>query len=298
MFKSLVKGFIAELAFLLAIASATAPSIGAAENIHYDARGFENDNFLVIITDGNNRDRTAYLTVFEVLAPDRRLRRLHQTKLLNGCNPLGFSLCGAGRFFVTIDEWKDAQITKNALVVYDLVRREHTAYRLNQIFSEKDYDALPETGFLTGVQWHYFQPHEKNYHPETLEFYLNAPIDYADSYSSDHPLVVIDLPTRTVRIEQRLIFGEKLPEFSNGWRVSMGKKDEDAQDRNDKPLMMLPHQLRYGIWKDIKVEIKAYVYRLNLDTQEYHLVPNDEWIENFPVGSCVETHGPSVRLLK
>lgn len=283
MFKSFVKSYIAELAFLLAITSATAPSINATENIHYDARGFEKDNFLVIVADGNNRDRTAYLTVFEVLAPDRRLRRLHQTKLLNGCSPLGFSLCGTGRFFVTMDEWKDARITKNALVVYDLVRREHTAYRLNEIRSEKEHNAL-----LTS-RWHYFQPHAKNFNPETLEFYLNASIDYAEVYSDIHDLVVVDLPTRTVRIEPRPIFGEKMPTSGNGWSISMGNKDK-AQDKKDKPLMMLPHLLRYRIWKDNEVEINAYVYRLNLDTQEYHLVPNEEWIENFPVGSCVETH--------
>lgn len=289
MFKALVKSHIGELAILLVIAYAHVPSIGAAEKTEYEARGFENDNFLAIVTSGNNRDRKALLTVFEVLALDRRLRRLHQTKLLNGCTPRSFCLCGTGRFFVTMEEMKDARITKNALVVYDLVRREHTAYRLNEIFSEEKFNALAPTGFITGVQWHYFQPHGENFNPKTLEFYLNASNDYAEVYSDIQHLVVVDLPTRTVRIEPGPIFGGKMPTSGNGWSISMGINDE-AKDKNDKPLMMLPNLLRYRIWKDNKVEIKAYVYRLNLDTQEYHLVPNEEWIENFPIGSCVETH--------
>jgi hypothetical protein len=55
--------------------------------INYQTFAFEKDNFFVIVASGNNRDRTAYLTVFEVLAPDHRLRLLHQTQLLNGCGP-------------------------------------------------------------------------------------------------------------------------------------------------------------------------------------------------------------------
>lgn len=289
MFKTLVKCLIAEIAILLAITSATAPPVGAAERIGYDARGFENDNFLAIVTDGNNRDRKAQLTVFEVLAPDRRLRRLHQATLLNGCSPRSFCLCGAGRFFITMEELKDARITKYALVVYDLVRREHTAYRLNEIFSEKEYNALLPTGFITGVIWHSFQPHGKNFNPETLEFYLNASSDYAETYSDIHHLVVVDLPTRTVRVEPGPIFGEKLPTSGNGWSVST-QIDDEGQDKVDMSLMMLPKLLRYGIWKDNEVETNAFVYRLNLDNQEYHLVPKEEWTKNVPVRSCVETY--------
>ncbi len=281
MFKTNRIFVIPRILFLTAIVS----SINAAENISYDFRGFENDNFLAIVAVGNKRDRTAYLTVFEVLAPDRRLRRLHQTKLLNGCSPQSFTLCGSGRFFLTMNEWKDARISKYPLVIYDLVRREHTAYRLKEFLPDSDFNSIE------GVNWFSSPYHSHRFNPDTMEFYINE-INKERPPSHIRPFIVVDLPTRTVRVEPPRTNAPNpydVPRLSKAWSVSMGI-DDGHSDKAEPHPMMLPRLLRYGIWEDNKTEIKAYTYRLNSETEEYRPVPNDEWIEGVPIVSCTETH--------
>jgi len=267
MLKTQTKCIFFEIWFLVVIVTSIARSINATEDINQDARGFENDNFLAIVAGGNKRDRTAYLTVFEVLAPDRRLRRLHQTKLLNGCSPKSFQLCGSGRFFLTMNEWKDARISKYPLVIYDLVRREHTAYRLKEFLPDS------ESSF-----WFSTPYHRHRFNPDTMEFYINE-INKERPPSEIRPFIVVDLPTRKVRVEPPKTNAPNphdLPRLTAGWRESKGIDDGNS-DKADTHPMMLPRLLRYGIWEDNKIEIKAYTYRLNSETEEYHLVPNEEW---------------------
>lgn len=285
MLNTLEKFKIFETLILVGIVASTALSIHAAENIRYSVRGFENDNFLAIVASGNKRDRTAYLTVFEVLAPDRRLRRLHQTKLLNGCSPQSFTLCGSGRFFLTMNEWKDPRISKYPLVVYDLVGREHTAYRLKEILPET------ESKSIESVHWFSSAYHSERFNPDTMEYYINE-INGEKPPPEPRPFIVVDLPTRTLRLESPKKNGRnsfEVTRLNKGWSLSVGNENR-VPEKATAPQIMLPKLLRYGIWEDNKVEIKAYTYRLNLETEEYHLVSNEEWIENYPTGSCVETH--------
>ena len=287
MLKTQTKCIIFEIWFLVGIVTSMAQSTKAAESIGYGARGFENDNFLAIVAGGNKRDRTAYLTVFEVLASDRRLRRLHQTKLLNGCSPKSFQLCGSGRFFLSMNEWKDPRISKYPLVIYDLVRREHTVYRLKEFLPDSVYSTDGENW----VNWFPTPYHGLRFNPDTMEFYINE-INKERPPSHTRPFIVVDLPTRTVRVEPPKTNAPNpydVPRLSKGWRVSIGI-DDGHSDKADTPPRMLPRLLRYGIWEDNKIEIKAYTYRLNSETEEYHLVPNEEWIENYRLGSCTETH--------
>ncbi len=283
MLQAIAKFIIIEILILAGILFSTAISTHAYEKTNYYTVGFENDNFLAIVAGGNKRDRTAYLTVFEVLAPDRRLRQLHQTKLLNGCSPRSFALCGSGRFFLTMDEWKDPRISKYPLVIYDLVRREHTAYRLKEF--------LPEANSIESAHWYSSAYHSDRFNPDTMEFYINA-TNKEKPPQRELPFIVVDLPTRTVRLEPskkngRIPFVK--PKFVTGWHHSNGNDDE-LTEKVDKPPKMLPKLLKCSIWEDNKVEIKANTYRLNLETEEYHVVPNEEWINYEPHVSCVETH--------
>jgi hypothetical protein len=285
MLQTIAKFVIIGILILSGIDVSTDRSTNADEKINYYTFAFEKDNFLAIVAGGNKRDRSAYLTVFEVLKPDHRLRRLHQTKLLNGCSPKSFALCGSGRFFLTMNEWKDPRISKYALVIYDLVRREHTAYRLKEFLPESEANAT-ET-----VHWHWGRYYSDRFNPDTMEFYIND-TNKEDSPRHECPFIVVDLPTRKVRLEsprkenQNPFIQSRL---ATGWNHSDGNDDE-LSEKVDGPPKMVPKLLRYGIWEDSKVEVKAYTYRLNLETDEYHLVPNEEWIEYEPHVSCTETH--------
>lgn len=283
MLKTIAQFVIIEILIQAGFVVSTEPSKNIGERINYLTFGFENDKFLAVVAVGNKRDRTAYLTVFEVLAPDHRLRQLHQTKLLNGCAPKAFALCGSGRFFLTMDEWKDARISKYPLVIYDLVRREHTAYRLKEF--------LPEANSIESTHWYSSAYHSNRFNPDTMEFYINE-TNKENPPTRERPFIIVDLPTRTVRLEPSKKEGRNpfvQPKFVTGWHHSDGNDDELSK-KVDTPPNVLPKLLKCGIWSDYKTEVKAFTYRLNLETEEYHLVPNEEWIEYEPHVSCTETH--------
>ena len=285
MLKTQTKCIIFEILILAGIVVSTELSANAGERINYDTFGFENDKFLVIVAAGNKRDRTACLTVFEVLTPDHRLRQLHQTKLLNGCSPKAFALCGSGRFFITMNESKDARMSKYPLVIYDLVRREHTAYRLKEFLPESEVNSVES------AHWYSSAYHSDRFNPDTLEFYIND-TNKEKPPRHERPFIVVDLPTRTVRLEPPKKEGRNpfvQPKFVTGWHHSDGNDDELSKKVNTPP-KMLPKLLRSSIWEDNKVEVKAYTYRLNIETEEYDLIPNEEWIEYEPHVSCTETH--------
>ncbi len=82
-----------------------------------------------------------------------------------------------------------------------------------------------------------------------------------------------------------------------GWHHSDGNDDEHSE-KVDKPPKMLPKLLKCSIFEhseDNIVVIKAYTYRLNQETEEYHLVPNEEWIEYEPHVSCTEFSAEDIK---
>lgn len=103
------------------------------DRISFIGRFHDNDKFITILAMGNGTTRNAHLTVYEVL-PNFQLRRLSGRFLLNQCKYTYACLCVGGRFLVTTNQSSWDELT-HALVIYDLVRNEQTAYEVEELFS-------------------------------------------------------------------------------------------------------------------------------------------------------------------
>lgn len=177
------------------------------------------ERFLGLIRRGNGADRTAYFTAFESLRGGKCYRKLHETPLLNKEEPYFHELSRDGRFLVTLDEWEVFGTGPNTLVIYDLVRKESSAYSCKDFITGKaqdflgnkvDYDsiekdmktidAIHKHQRIPGLHWrgpdHIFNRQSTRFYPSLPEYCIKmsdriAPI----------PFVVVNLLTRKVTIE-------------------------------------------------------------------------------------------------
>lgn len=253
--------------------------------VRFQAQAYENGRFVAVLACGNGRGRKAHLTVFDVLGEERKLRKLHQQELLNDCTPVHWYLCGAGRFFITIDDW--AEPMPYALVVYDLVRKEHTAYRMDEILTEDEIKKLPNRSFH---EW--FDTQKRHFNPEKLEMYITPESDYIDTLSPSHtkpiaegiPFLVVDLQTRKVQVAPT-------PSQPNK-ETALGRLSQSLNVSSDgdtgRPPLLLPKMLIYLTGTD-GVVTKQFRYRLNTNTLEYENARDDEWVEKqFDVPDCYD----------
>jgi len=160
--------------------------------------------FLALERDGNGPDRAGriigpkrrgYVSVFEYLGEGKSLRKLYEAELLNHGVPLICSLSRDGRFFVTLDEFNAAGTSPFTVVIYDLARKEHTTYAGKDFLSEKLIKSLGHQGFVPGFKWH---GKDMDFNQDSTRFYPTRP---ENCKKEEVPFVVIDLPTRTVRVE-------------------------------------------------------------------------------------------------
>lgn len=163
----------------------------------------ETPNKLYVISPGDAEQQAARITVFEVLGPGCKLRRLHHMELATLSMPSLGLLLADGRFLVTMQNWVeqgDAREHEYVLAIYDLVRKEQTTYRLADILSQEQIANLQynDSG-LGGDCWfgegfpYIWWVTERFYDSERFE--LRIPLE-TQPYSE----VKIDLVTRSIDV--------------------------------------------------------------------------------------------------
>jgi hypothetical protein len=74
-------------------------------------------------------------------------------ELRNRYGPLIEEISSDGRFLVTLDEWTSSGTGPLTVVIYDLARKEHTAYAGKEFLSEEVRKSLSHQGFIKGFKW-------------------------------------------------------------------------------------------------------------------------------------------------
>jgi hypothetical protein len=114
----------------------------------------ESGRFLALLRHGNSPDltgnitgpeRNGHLIVFEYLGKDKPLRKLYEATLITKGVVSG-ELSRDGRFFVTLDDMQSSGIRPHTVVIYDLARKERTAYAGKDFMNEELIKSLPIPG--------------------------------------------------------------------------------------------------------------------------------------------------------
>ena len=223
---------------------------------------------------GDERGRNSEVAIIELTSPDARLRVLHHTRTLCPFGLLVTANSRCGRFLITMDEWLGAGTTERDLVIYDLVRNEHSAYSIRDFLSEETVDSLTRNprsaGPAPGVVW----CRNGGFDYRRMEFYPTIP---RECRRLDLPFVVVDLLTREAReepIPDREIdrHWSEPAYFPNGrWLCSMGDEPLPAADE---PLR-LPMFLRVEYGEE--GERQRRVFRLDQETGDYRVVTEQDW---------------------
>ncbi len=272
------------------------------EWIRFDCDSYENGKFITIAASGNGTTRNAHLAVYEILAPNFRMRRLHSRFLLHQCLYTQACLCSGGRFFVTKNDYQYEE-KRYPLVVYDLVRNEHTSYELDGLFSpnqkmqilkvtddpENEDNPRNPIGF-----YGWSQPlveSEKHFDAKSMSFtlYASGP-DSLDDWRDVSQLqqvtkpfinIVIDLPTRLAKA------------VASSETKDLRPKGDGPHDGTDRVYLECVQQesIADAVFDKAGKRIllprliqmhhpnpkSQQVYRLEPETQEYVAVDASEW---------------------
>ena len=254
----------------------------------FSCEAFENWKYVVIVSTGEGGKRSTILSVFEFLHREQNLRLLHQIPLLNREQPDIILLVGCGRFCITMDEGWTSGISPLTLVIYDLVRREHSAYSLEDILPANARKSLQIDALREGVQWNRFLSEEQSFNSAKMEFYPTTPDNFPASETESIPFFVVDLLTRRVRLEpspKEFIFEVPKENESMDFAQSgdWSNPDESLKD-GESSLDTLPKFLRFKklptTYDDEKDET-AFILERNADGMGYHKVDANKWVPRF-----------------
>lgn len=138
--------------FFVGLCLSSACMLGAKPLFASDTRQFayyNSDDWKFLTIARSDMKRARYLvTAYEVLRESFELRELFEIPLITTTMPKVFYLGCAGRFLVTVDEWFTEESASNAIVVYDLLRRENSSFKLEDIFGKDAASNLGVTGPL------------------------------------------------------------------------------------------------------------------------------------------------------
>jgi hypothetical protein len=250
--------------------------------------------YLTILTYGNKLDRKASVSVFEIFGNDRKIRQLFVQELHNQHTPRERLFYG-GRFLITLEEWRDSTETPFALVVYDLVLGKSTSFRLSDLFEQATLDELPLMGGIGGVKWQDFHyPRENYFNQSKLEFYINPPHleqrlhtrngdDVNDKSKCTYylPFVVVDLRTRTTRIEpdrsNLFVMREKDKKDQLYWRCCHKQDDSIGFEDSSE---LLPRILKCELRSregQLVLDGTNDVYELDINRREYRIASSQLW---------------------
>jgi hypothetical protein len=218
---------------------------------------------------GDRESRNFEIVILEITDPDKRIRILHRLETPTPVGPLVWSVSKDGRFVVATDEWAGAGITDRDLVIYDLVRNEHTSYSIHDFLSEKTISGLDEHGLVMVVKW--CRMHAFDY--DRMEFFPSTPKECREF---GFPYVVVDLLSRKVRVapipdKDIARVPPKTPFFPNPrWIPSMGDQPLSSFDQ---PLSVPFLLVEFG-QQDSR---KRRVFRLDKTSGDYLVVPEADW---------------------
>ncbi|MDC3224745.1 hypothetical protein OAU26_07420 [Mariniblastus sp.] len=220
---------------------------------------------------GNGASRNAEIVILEIVDPKKRIRVLHKLTLLTPYRSLVTAHSRCGRFVVTVGESKGREGSLWNLVIYDLVRGDHSAYRLQDFLSDETIDSLKPHPFMVNrIEW--CRMFAFNY--DRMEFYPSVP---QTCRRLNFPFVVVNLLSRKVRVEaipdndiERI--PPVTPFFPNGrWVPSTGDQPLPSLD---KPFS-LPAFLRVEFGElDSR---KRRVFRLDKTSGDYLVIPESDW---------------------
>ncbi|MDX1930293.1 MAG: hypothetical protein SFV81_27455 [Pirellulaceae bacterium] len=245
----------------------------------------DNQAGFYIISFGDGISQTAKLTVFEILGEKQiTIRRLHQIDLVNSCRPSDHILCGAGRFFLTFDEgymWSDIRETRNLLVIYDLMRKEHTVLKYADLFSDDFFKDRGKIGVVSSSDWKQgIRYPEEHFDPLSLTFRIPMPesvkmanpTKFGDTVNYE---IMIDLLMRTAKL-QPIAGTANSAQKAAAINDSMNLRNYDiAISQGTEQSSRLPMLIRFSKLRG-HVEL---VFELDVNTLEYTEVNREKWTE-------------------
>jgi hypothetical protein len=233
------------------------------------------ERFVVLERYGNTPDitgyicgpeRKGYVTVLEYLGEGKPLRKLYEVELLNEYSPLLDMLSHDGRFYLTFGDSRIAGTghgPSKAVVIYDLARKEHTAYAGKDFLGEKRIESLLPHMFAPGFKWF---GKDFLFNQDATRFYPTLP---SNCEREEVPFVVIDLPTRTVRVEP--ISNEDPQDIVPDGNSQWGWLESKETVKTDKTI--LPLRLRRTKWLSQPgtpdPDVPVQVYELAPDKTQY-----------------------------
>lgn len=229
--------------------------------------------FLAIHRFGNNKGRNEEITILEMVEPDQRIRVLH--KLVTIC-PFGLHLVSysnCGRFVITIGERLGTGMSERELVIYDLVRKEQSAFGIQDILPEATIASLERSDMRQGhgLRWSHFS----SFDSAKMEFYPSRP---QDCRKSNLPFVVVDLLSQQVRVEPvpdgEFDMARWCPDrFLENANVICSAGDQPLPS-GDVPLLLPPYlRVEFGP----ENSRKRSVFRLDDVSGDYFAVPEADW---------------------
>ncbi len=227
-----------------------------------------NPRLVMLARSGDGRGRNAELTVFELVDKGRRLRQLHHTVLENPLACPAFFNSPEGRFFITMNEFEGSGTTPNCLVIYDLVRGERKARRLEEFLDEETRDRLSKTlAPAPGVKW---TTYWGAFDCVTLSYFPNTP-EVCRKYNL--PFLKIDLRSQSVSVEKTL---DEFPDSAILRNRSMQLDWDCSQVNSPEPkwngVCAYPDSLHAMILRPASAATRAY---LPFDTSGTFVREND-----------------------
>lgn len=141
---------------------------------------------------------TGYVTVFDFLGEGKSLRKLYEMKLATSKRSLVNDISADGRFFVSMDETSAVGTGPFSLVIYDLARREYTAYSCKDFMTEKEFQSLDKHAIYPGMNWRGPRP---AFSCDLTKYYPTEYTYYAEFGATINiPLVEVNLLSRTVEV--------------------------------------------------------------------------------------------------
>jgi hypothetical protein len=260
---------------LVSITCLVAPNVHAqVDPVVYSAVNFSG-RLIEVTRLGNNQGMNDEITILELVEPDERIRVLHQLTTICPYYLSGSSHSSCGRFVITMGERLGTGISERELVIYDLVRQEHTAYGIQDFLPAETIASLELSGIRSGesLRWQ----SSPGFDLDRMEFY---PSCTSECRKANLPFVVIDLLSRKVRVEpipDRKILplsGQGIffhPSLVPEWRCSAGDQPLPAPNV---PLKLPPYlRVEYGP----KDKRGRQVFRLDNQSGDYLAVAEAKW---------------------
>ena len=184
----------------VALSSEVFPQDGRTDFFHPETPQFvfhyptTNHRQIELLRAGNGDQRPSESTVFEIIESGRKLKKIHNISLANIHRPHQQIYMPGGRFLVTCGDIDDASTNDNCLVVYDLILKQRTKFRLEEFLSVAAKEKLRPLGYTRGKEWNgrttgAFDRENQLYYPTLPEECRNLGL----------PFLVVDLCSRLVR---------------------------------------------------------------------------------------------------